>query len=610
MTMLRRDIAGLRHAASCRYARTRPPTVAAGTVLLAFGLGAACYGGLASHDGADTAPGGSGAGADAADTTSDSDAQDEADSEAAGTANMAGTIDESGGDEPGENTQCDALPDSGPSRLRRLTRRQYASAVYDLLAIAVDPEDLPRDERLGQFTDNIVAPVDVAEADLYLAVAENMAASVLGNLAEVLPCAPAALDDACAHEFASRLAYRAFRRPLTDEELLALDALFSANATEQRAEGIRAVIEAILQSPDFLYRVERGTPSPIDSELVLLDGHSIATRLSFLLWGTTPSDHLLDAAGAGELDDAESIRDAAATMLADPRAGEGVGSFHVQWLGVDELVDSGKSAPLFPTWTPELVEASLRETAAFTSHVVLGGSGSVTELLTADYTIVDPELAAHYGLASLPVDGMAEIPLPPARSGILTHASVLATHATPEQASPVRRGTFVLRTLLCAPPSDPPPTVDTTPPPVDPNASTRERYEMKTSSPQCAGCHRIIHGIGYGFLAFDAIGRHITVDAGKPIDDSGEILGISPEIDGPFQGVAQLADRLATSPRVRDCLADSWFAYAFGRIPEETADACSSDLLRDALRGADGNIRSMLLDLVSSDAFRHARRPS
>jgi hypothetical protein len=247
----------------------------------------------------------------------------------------------------------------------------------------------------------------------------------------------------------------------------------------------------------------------------------------------------------------------------------------------------------------------LRETSRFADHVIRSGDGLLDTLFTSASSFIDAPLAELYGV-TLPSGHDAAQPFQlnaTERAGILTQAGVLAVHSHADQGSPVRRGKMVRENLLCQPLAPPPPDADTTPPEPDPNASTRDRFEQHRADPKCAGCHSLIDPLGFGFENYDGIGTFRSMEAGKPIDASGQLAGT--DIDGAFVGAAELSRKLAASPQVRACLAQHWFNYALGRTKSD-ADACSMDAMARAF-AATNNIRDLLQALVTTDAFRYGR---
>jgi hypothetical protein len=547
---------------------------------------AACYGGLnADGSGDEDAPA-----TDAEDAGSEGDGDDDGDGD--------------GDEDP--VASCDTL-DVGVTSLRRLTRTQYENTVRDLLGYTGDAAvGFAPDERVGPFLSNIGAPITELQTEQYMAAAEKIAAWSIEDIGGILPCEPELIgEDACATELIADLGPRAYRRPLADGELERLQTVYAAGKAQGGfANGVRLVVQGVLQSPLFLYHVELGTG---EGGVARLTDHELASRLSYFLWGSMPDDALFAAATAGELEDHDALAQQVDRMLEDPRARETIASFHLQWLGVDEIDGLEKRTELFPAFTPALALAMREETAAFTSHVVLDGDGDLDTLLAADFTLTeDPDLLALYGVA-LPQGHVAGDPVPlPAdqRKGVLTHASVLAEHAHVDQTSPVHRGKLVRENLLCQPLPAPPPDVDNVPPSPDPDSTARERFEQHRADPSCAACHALVDPIGFTFEHYDAVGQWRDLEAGADVDASGEL--VATDVDRPLDGALELADALVQSDDVERCVSRQWFRFALGRS-ENDADACTTEGLETAFVESGGDIRVLIRELVLSDAFRHRK---
>jgi hypothetical protein len=247
------------------------------------------------------------------------------------------------------------------------------------------------------------------------------------------------------------------------------------------------------------------------------------------------------------------------------------------------------------------------ETAEFANWVLTEGDGNLTTLLTADFTITeDPTLLALYGV-TLPPDHVPGEPVPldaTQRAGLLTQAAVMTKHAHADQTSPVHRGKLVRENLLCQMLAPPPPDVDNVPPEPDPNATTRERFEQHRTDPTCFACHNLIDGIGFGFEHYDADGAWRDMDGVNPVDASGWIVGT--DFDGDFVGATVLAQNMAGSELVQQCVARQWFRYAFGRA-EQVEDQCTTDALDTAFAEANLDVKALIRQLALSDAFRFRR---
>jgi len=508
--------------------------------------------------------------------------------------------------------QCTGI-EVGRSSLRRLTRDEYANTVRDLLGAdgASAVTSLASDEKLGAFNANAVTPVTNLRVEQYETVAEDLAASAVTSRLDSLlaGCDTASTgEDACAQAFIDRSGRRAYRRPLTAAEKTTYGALYSTGKTLGGfAFGVQMVIEAMLQSPHFLYHVELGDPATDTGGLRPLDGWELASRLSYFVWGSMPDDELLAVAESGGITDPAELNAQAVRMLADPRAAETIASFHRQWLLIEDLALVEKDTTIFPSFDGAMRDAMETETARFADYVIRQDDGRLETLLTAPYSMLEGPLFDLYGVtAPAGYDPSEPFPLDVTqRAGLLTQPSILAKHAHADQTSPVHRGKLVRERFFCQPLPPPPPTVDTTPPTPSPTATTRERFLEHDSNPDCAGCHSMMDPIGLGFEHYDAIGAYRTMEEAGPIDATGNIVSTR-DADGPFDGTVELARRLGQSDEVRECVARQWFRFAMRRI-EGPADACSIARVFEAFVGSDFEIPSLMLAIVSSDAFRYRR---
>ena len=515
------------------------------------------------------------------------------------------------GDDDGDVAEQCREVQTGPTSLRRLTQSQYERTVEDLLGISTDvAQGFAPDERAGAFKSNGVAPVGDLQVEQYMDAAESVATDAASDLASLLPCDPAtAGEDACAEQWLRELAPRAYRHPVGEADIARLMAVYStAKADADFETGIRVTLQGILQSPWFLYHVELGDLSApaADGEPIALSGYELASRLSYFLWDTMPDPALFDAAAAGELETDEGLQAQVERMLVDPRAKDAIASFHLQWLGVDEIEGLEKTGSLFPNFDTDLALAMKADTASFAHWVLSEGDGRLETLLTGAFTLSeDPALLALYGVERPAGHVSGEpIPLPSdERAGLVTQPSVMAMHAHADQTSPVHRGQLVRENLLCQLLPPPPVDVDNVPPDPDPNATTRERFSEHTANPACEPCHRLIDGLGFGFEHYDALGAYISMEGSLPIDASGEVIGTS-DVDGEFTGAVELAGKLSQSVEVSDCMARQWFRYSLGRMDAE-GDTCTMDRLSEVFAESGQDVRVLIREIVVSDAFRY-----
>jgi hypothetical protein len=497
----------------------------------------------------------------------------------------------------------------GGTPLQRLTARQYANSVRDLLGVSsVRVEDLAADEKFGTFAANIHAGLSDLGADQYMRSAEAVAQTSLAQAKwdVLVPCDHAALgDEACAGQYIEKFGKRAYRRPLAADEMTRYKALYSAFASNGYDNGIRVVTEAMLQSPHFLYRLELGPTGTAEANTIPLTQYELATRLAFFLWNSTPDDALLSAADSAGLSDQNELQTQAARLLADARARDTLASFHEQWLDLHDDSSLLKDPDVYPDYTPELAAAMSQETVDFADYVMRRGDGKLSTLLTAPLTIAGDALLRLYG-AARPAGQTAQEPValdPRQRVGILTQASFLATHAHSNQSSLVKRGKVVLTNVLCQAVPEAPANLNITPPDPAPGSTTRELFVAHETDPTCAACHKRIDGIGFAFENFDGMGRFRQQEGDKPVDATGAFVGTS-DLDGPIDGATDLVSKLAQSPEVHRCLASQWFDYALGRTRTE-GDDCSLRRVQTSFADSGQDLKRLLLDIVASDSFRY-----
>jgi hypothetical protein len=396
---------------------------------------------------------------------------------------------------------------------------------------------------------------------------------------------------------------------LDDTEQAAYLSLWQTGVAEGGVEGaFELVVSTMLASPNFIYHVDAGQDSTAQGP-VALTGYELASRLSYFLWNTMPDDELFDLAGAGTLSDDAVLTTQVQRMLDDDKASDAIPDFHMQLLDIGELTATNKDPAMFPQYDDALAEAMMAETKAFTDYVVRRGDGLMSSLFTADYSFPQGPLFELYGMQqpadfapgnSVPVDTTQ-------RSGLLTQAAFLTTHAHPNQTSPVHRGIVLRENLLCTPISSPPPDVNNVPPQPTEATTTRERFAQHSSDPSCAGCHQLTDPIGLAFENYDPIGAWRDNDGLSAVNATGEVLGTQdPALSGPFVGAIELSQRMGNSDEVAECLANQWFRFALGRI-ESTDDACTMQAVHDSFAASGRNVRELITQLVLSDAFRNVR---
>ncbi len=490
----------------------------------------------------------------------------------------------------------------GATELQPLSSLHYTNTVRDLLGVEGETaKKFPADEEVGPFRFKTSA-VTGLQAEMYRDAAEEAAALAVQQPSDLVLCDPEREEAACVRQIVEKIAPRAYRMPVAELEVTRIVSVYESVRRDGGtfASGLRVLIAAILQSPRFLYHLEPSATPP--GTMYRLSGFALASRLSYFLWDSMPDDALFKSAETGELETEAGLRAQVDRLLTSPRAREAVGRLHRQWLRVDDLGTLTKDPVLFPSFTPSLALAMRQEITDFANHVIFQGDGRLGTLLTAGFTVTsNPDLLALYGLTVPQSDGTVLLD-PTQRAGLFTRAAPMAALASSGEASPIKRGVFVRRHLLCQP--LPPPPEAVVAPNVDANASTRERFAQHSADPACAGCHRLIDPVGFGFENYDAIGAYQAAQGGGLVDASGELTDT--DVNGAFNGALELSAKLAESAEVRNCVASQWFRFALARTPAGE-DACAMGRVQDAFATSGGDVRDLARAIVASDSFRYAR---
>jgi hypothetical protein len=515
------------------------------------------------------------------------------------------------GDDPGDTEAEPARPDPAIGDLhsaigvRRLSKFEYGNTIRDLIGIAGAEASLTDDQKVEFLSNNAHAKqLGLAELEVLSRAAEDTSAAALPTLA-LGACTTELADRACVDAWLPSFLRRAFRRPPTTDELARYGGLFSArlDAGDPSAEAVRLVLEAVLMSPHFLYRPELGTAGP--DQPGPLAPFEIASRLSYLLWATMPDDALLDAAQAGDLDDAAGVSAQAERMIKDPRAQTGVVRFVSEWLGTDTAQVVKKAAEVTEGLPPTLQQELEEETRRFVTEALLGASPSLTTLLTSTRTYANETVASIYGVPGVTGPEFRLVELDPAtRRGILTQPLLLAAHTKESGFSVVQMGRFVRERLLCQTVPPPPPGIDTTIDETPENAGLtyREKLAQLTEGGSCIACHQLLNAPGFAYMAYDSIGRVMAEDLlGRPIEDHGTLTSID-ESEVAFDDAVEMIDAIADSQAVRGCFAKRYVEYAFGRTlaPEDLA---LYHRLVDGLEAGDGDFPALVAALVLSEEF-------
>ena len=432
----------------------------------------------------------------------------------------------------------------------------------------------------------------------------------------IFSCRPARPADeaACARTILSTLARRAYRRPVTSDEVQTLVDFYKQGRADGSFEhGVEMALRAMLTSPAFLFRIEREPAAlkgaPGKPSAYRIDDVELASRLSFFLWSSIPDDELLDVAVKGRLKDEAVLEQQVRRMLADQRAEALVTNFASQWLYLRNLESHMPDSRLFPDFDDNLRQAFRRETELLFESV-MKENRSVVDLLRADYTFLNQRLAKHYGIPNVYGSHFRRVQLGPdhVRGGLLGQGSIMTVTSYANRTSPVRRGQWILENLLGTP--VPPPPVNVPPlPENEPGAkvlTVRERMVQHRANPVCASCHQLMDPVGLATENFDAIGRYRTQsEAGGPVDASGGLP------DGSsFDGVTGLRKAVLKRPELFvTTLTEKLMTYALGRGLEPYDASAIRDITRRA-RKDDYRFSSVVLGIVNSTPFKMRRSAS
>ena len=426
---------------------------------------------------------------------------------------------------------------------------------------------------------------------------------------EIFVCAPTVDDDgkACAGRILTRLARRAYRRPVTDREVATLMDFYESGRREGDFDaGIQFALERMLVDPDFLFRIERDPANITPETPYRLSAMELASRLSFFLWSSIPDDELLDAAISGRLTDPVVLERQTRRLLSDPRSNALVDNFVSQWLRLRNLDSQQRESADYPEFDENLRNAFRRETELFVGSTIRDDR-SLLELLSANYTFVNERLARHYGIGGVYGDRFRRVTLGEnhPRGGLLGHSGLLMVTSHPNRTSPVLRGKWLLESLLGAPPPEPPPNVPGLPDRGEGGepASVRDRLEQHRANPVCASCHAPMDPLGFALENFDAIGSwRATSETGLPIDSSGTMpSGV--EFEGPAGLRAVLLSR---DEEFAGAVTEKLLAYAVGRGLEYHDRPSVRQILR-ASAPNEYRWSSIILGIVKSEPFQGRR---
>ena len=507
--------------------------------------------------------------------------------------------------------------DPGPVALRRLTAEQYERSIHDVLGphITVPSRIDPDDRRDGLLAVGATfAGVTPSGFEKYEAAGSAVAEQALdpAHRDELVRCQPASelsADDACARTFIERVGRRLFRRTLTTDEVEARVAVArdAAAALGGFYPGLELALASLLVSPDFLFRVEETEPVPGSAAAARLTSVSMASRLSYLLWNTTPDDELLTAGENEELVSDGGLRAQIERLLASERFEIGLRAIFSDLYEFKQFDDGlvRKDAALFPAYTQPMIEDAKEQTLrTIVDHITR--DEDYRGLFTTTESFMTRRLGVVYRLPVATPTGWERYEFGPeaARAGLLSHLSFNALHSHPGRSSPTLRGKFVREVLLCQDIPTPPANIDFS---IVENTegelrTARDRLEAHVENEVCAGCHVLTDPIGLALENFDAIGMYREEENGVTIDSSGELDGIV------YDDAVGLGDALSQHPELGPCLVRNLYRYAAGRDVAPGEEELLAHLSR-RFEASGFRVSELLRDVLMSDGFRFSSGP-
>lgn len=497
--------------------------------------------------------------------------------------------------------------------LRRLTHSQYNNTVRVLLGDQTAPANqFPPEDFVDGFKDQYEAQnLSPLLTEAYSAAAEKLARNAFrnGDTHGLIPCKASA---ECREKFIRSFGLRAFRRPLDTAEVKRYARLFATEADFMK--GAQLVVEAMLQSPSFLFRLDE-THNP------KWKTYAAASRLSYMLWDSMPNIALLDAASSGELATPSGVQKMARRMLDDPRAHQALDEFISEWLRFDRILTSSRDRRRYPKFSRETAIAMTEEAREFIGDLVWNDRNFM-EAFTANYGFVNADLAAIYGVPAPSQEfARTDFPLESERSGLLGQALFLALSAKPDDTSLTGRGLFVREQFLCQHVPPPPAGVNTnlTPSTEAHPQTNRDRMSEHVSNSFCATCHNLIDPIGFGFEKFDAVGarrdkyelrfysayhggggkRPPPKTVNLAMDTNGWVAGIA---DSKFSSPRELGAVLSKTPQCQECMVKQYFRYTAGRM-ETPADYPVIEQAREAFQNSQFRFKELIIALARSREF-------
>ncbi len=511
-------------------------------------------------------------------------------------------------------------PDPGRVTARRLNRVEYTNTVFDLLDVEFDATSIFPTDDSGYGFDTIADVLTMSPLlmEKYFAAAERIAEDAVPldsagedgaaeRYARVFTCGhvTGGHTPACARNVLRPLAERAYRRPVTrreTSELVSFVELVQADGGPIE-EGMRLAVEAMLVSPQFLFRIEHDASPENPDAAHPVGEYELASRLSYFLWSSMPDGELFELARGGRLSDPAILQAQTRRMLADEKSARFVENFAGQWLELRNLPLAYRDGDVFPGFDSKMKDAMRDETELYFAAIV-NEDRSLLEFLDSEYTFINERLAKLYGIEGVTGDEFRRVSLEGTqRGGILTQASLLTLTGRPTRTSPVLRGKWILENLLGTPPPPPPADVPAFPEDSKKEArSVRERLVQHRADPGCASCHARMDPLGFGLENFDAIGRWRETEGSAPIDASGT-LPTGEQFNGPSELRSILLEHKDAFVHT---LAEKLLTYALGRGLERYDRPALEEIARDVAED-DYRFSRIVLGVVESMPFQMRR---
>jgi len=569
------------------------------TLIAGVALLAGCEGAI----GGSKMSNGSGTGASNGTGTGASSGSGTGNSTGTGTGNTTGTG--SGGSGTVDPSVCTpGVPTT--SQLPRLTRAEYDKTTRDLLGLDVQPSSMLAPDTVGS--------VDQRAWDGFKTAGNSLAAQVMGSStakAKLLPCTTDSA--ACIQQFVTAFGQKAFRRPLTQTEITRYTNFYTNRATLTQSgtfdQAVQLIVNAFLVSPSFLTKAETSEATADSSGNFQISSWEMASRLSYTLWGTMPDDTLFTAAQNNKLLDQADILAQAQRMLLDPKARTKMADFHTAYALQGDATRWSEAAhdpQMFPSFTTAMVPELTVEAQKFFDYITFDLKGTFQDLITKPVAFVNKDLAPIYNLnpANFGTDYTLTNLDSSQRAGVFTHAGFLASYSSYNRTSPILRGAFLEKQVLCRQIPAPPPGAASTPLPATGNTN-RDMVTAQTSADACAGCHAgIVNPAGFALEKYDSIGNWQTTEksSGANIDSTADVAigGNTVHVTGPVD----LMTAIANSSEGQNCYAQRLVTFSYER--ELTSqDVCTVQMLAGKMAQPGYTIIGMLTDLTQTQSFRY-----